>query len=281
MDTETIDKNIAANREAHLYSTTPASVTGAIARLVRWEEFLREPRSEKEWSRFLAAQESWSRAPWGLLTDGLRSRLPGARVLDFGAGRGFLAAVMAMLGADVVAIDVSPSTPTLVDLFADRFALKSSLRGISGDLRGEAPDLDRFDLVVGTNVLHHLVPELEEEIVATICRLLDPDGAAVFIEPCEQSPWLTAIKDRLWPEGGAHPERPNDVDHYEALGRRYFQTVEIRPFGSLERWVGLVPPARRSGVLRSMLLGWEGYLPSKLHLMFAASQRIEYARPIR
>lgn len=81
--------------------------------------------------------------------------LRGLRLLDAGCGTGALALQAALRGAEVVAIDLSP---TLVKLAAERMAaehprLPGSVTFLSGDMLG--PDLGHFDHVVCMDSLIH------------------------------------------------------------------------------------------------------------------------------
>jgi magnesium-protoporphyrin O-methyltransferase len=81
--------------------------------------------------------------------------LEGKRVLDAGCGTGALAILAAKRGADVVAIDLSP---TLIDLARARAPAKSELGAgsvvfMAGDMLD--PELGKFDHVVGMDSLIH------------------------------------------------------------------------------------------------------------------------------
>ena len=81
--------------------------------------------------------------------------LRGLRVLDAGCGTGALAVEAMQRGAEVVAIDLSP---TLVKLAAERMAaehprLPGSVQFLSGDML--SPDLGEFDHVVCMDSLIH------------------------------------------------------------------------------------------------------------------------------
>ena len=87
------------------------------------------------------------------ILDTLPADLAGARVLDAGCGTGALAAELARRGADVVAVDLSP---TLVDL-ARRRTPASLGRGRVTYLAGDMldPALGRFDHAVAMDSLIH------------------------------------------------------------------------------------------------------------------------------
>ncbi len=234
-----------------------------------------------DWAAFLAAQVPSNRVAYGIFDEAFREALPGARVLDFGAGRCALAAIMAMHDARVLAVDISESTEAIAAHLAGELGLEDRLEGRSGDVRHLDLEAETFDFVIGGNVLHHLVQELEAEILELFARILKPTGRCRFVEPCENWALLDALKDRCFPEKEPHPERPNDTDHYRSVGERYFRSVSIEPYGSLERLARLVPGGPANGPLRARLLEAERVLPRAIHHRLAGSQRIEYRDPRR
>ena len=83
--------------------------------------------------------------------------LSGMRLLDAGCGTGALAVEAARRGAQVMAIDLSP---TLVDLARERVPTDlgaGSIEFLSGDMLD--PALGRFDFVVGMDSLIHYQPQ--------------------------------------------------------------------------------------------------------------------------
>lgn len=88
-----------------------------------------------------------------LLLDWLPQDLSGRRILDAGCGAGQFAVEAARRGADVVAVDLSP---TLLDLAQRRYAdadLSGTIEFRSGDMFD--PALGRFDHVVAMDSLIH------------------------------------------------------------------------------------------------------------------------------
>ena len=87
----------------------------------------------------------------------LPDNLSGMRLLDAGCGTGALAVEAARRGAQVVAIDLSP---TLVDLARERVPTDlgaGSIEFLSGDMLD--PALGQFDFVVGMDSLIHYQPQ--------------------------------------------------------------------------------------------------------------------------
>lgn len=101
---------------------------------------------------------------------------PGVRALEIGCGTGLFTELFAQTGAHITAVDISPELLEQArrkQLPADRVAFVQA--------RFEDCDqLDPFDAVVGSSVLHHL--EVQESI-EKIFTLLRPGGVLSFAEP--------------------------------------------------------------------------------------------------
>ena len=121
-------------------------------------------------------------------------RDPSQQLLDFGCGQGLHSMLYANIGYKVHGFDISRKRLEN----AARLAKKYGFADRTNFTLQSAEDLnypsDFFDVVVGTNILHHvqLDPALGE-----IRRVLKPGGKAYFKEPLE-----TPIRDMLrysWP----------------------------------------------------------------------------------
>ena len=132
------------------------------------------------------------------LPDDLRGR----RVLDAGCGTGALAVEAARRGAEVLAIDLSP---TLVDLARDRQPVFSSGGCIdfrSGDMLD--PALGEFDHVVGMDSLIHYEPGDAVEVIAGLAARTHHSLLFTF---APSSPALEVFKavGKLFPRGNRSP----------------------------------------------------------------------------
>lgn len=145
------------------------------------------------------------------------SRLPadlrGARVLDAGCGAGQMTAELAARGAEVVAVDISPS---LVAIAEERLpaAHRGQVRFLSGDML--AAELGRFDHVLA---MDSLIYYREDDITAAVQRLAERAGSVVFtVAP--RTPLLMAF----WGAGQLFPRAdrsPTMVPHaHKRLARR-------------------------------------------------------------
>ena len=153
-------------------------------------------------SRIRATVRAGRDAMRGTLLSWLPADMRGMRLLDAGCGTGALAVEAARRGADVTAIDVSP---TLVGLARDRMPAIAGAGRVDfrvGDMLD--PWLGRFDHVVAMDsLIHYGAPD----IVRALAELsLRTDGSIVFtVAP--RTVLLTAMHaaGRLFPRGDRAP----------------------------------------------------------------------------
>lgn len=128
--------------------------------------------------------------------------LRGARLLDAGCGTGALAVEAAKRGADVLAIDLSP---TLVDLAEQRKPKDLGAGQIefrSGDMLDSAAG--RFDYVIAMDSLIHYETN---DVVDVLSRLVERTNTAVLFTFAPKTPALTLMHTvgRLFPKGDRAP----------------------------------------------------------------------------
>ncbi|MCE4554422.1 magnesium protoporphyrin IX methyltransferase [Pelomonas cellulosilytica] len=138
----------------------------------------------------------------GTLLSWLPADLRGRRLLDAGCGTGALAVEAARRGAEVVAIDLSP---TLVDLARQRqpvFDSGGSIEFRSGDMLD--PALGAFDHVVGMDSLIHYEPA---DAVAVLAGLAERTHRSVLFTFAPSNPALQLMKavGQLFPRGNRSP----------------------------------------------------------------------------
>lgn len=122
------------------------------------------------------------------LLDWLPADLTGKRVLDAGCGTGALAVEAARRGAEVVAIDLSP---TLVQLARDRVPTDLGTGRIdfcSGDMLD--PALGQFDHVVGMDSMIHYV---QTDMVAVLATLAARTRCSLLFTFAPKTPLLTTM----------------------------------------------------------------------------------------
>lgn len=108
---------------------------------------------------------------------------PGAELLDFGAGTGWLSRCLAYMGSRVTGLDVSENSLALARKYLDRDPLRATLdvqfRRFDGTTL-PLPDAS-LDRVVSFDAFHHVLDQAT--IIAEFARVLRPGGIAAFHEP--------------------------------------------------------------------------------------------------
>ena len=125
------------------------------------------------------------------------------RILDLGTGDGRLLSLArsAHADAEAVAVDFSPA---MLEAARQRFAAESSVSVIPHNLDEPLPKLGKFDAVISSFAIHHLVHERKRTLYAEIYSILKPGGVFCNLE---------------------HVASPSQRLHKEFLGRIGF-TVE-------------------------------------------------------
>jgi SAM-dependent methyltransferase len=151
--------------------------------------------------------------------------LTGRRVLDLGCGYGETSVYLALLGARVDAVDISPRMLEVARQLAERHGVadRIAFHAAPGE---QLPFADEsFDAVFGHDVLHHL--DLDRA-GAEVHRVLVPGGRAVFVEPLGHNPLLN-----LFREHSAETRTPDEVPlrfgDFAALGSG-FRRLRHREF---------------------------------------------------
>ncbi len=121
-------------------------------------------------SRIRATVRAGRDAMRATILDYLPADLTGARVLDAGCGTGALAVALARRGAEVVAIDLSP---TLVDLARERTPAipgEGRVTYLAGDMLD--PALGRFDHAVAMDsLIHYRTADMAEAVNGLAARV--------------------------------------------------------------------------------------------------------------
>ncbi|HWZ81433.1 MAG TPA: class I SAM-dependent methyltransferase [Terriglobales bacterium] len=103
------------------------------------------------------------------------------RILDLGTGDGRLLAVVKREhpNTEAVAIDFSPA---MVEAAKNRFAGDSSVTVVPHNLDDLLPDLGKFDAVVSSFAIHHVVHERKRTLYSEIYGLLNAGGVFCNLE---------------------------------------------------------------------------------------------------
>jgi 2-polyprenyl-6-hydroxyphenyl methylase / 3-demethylubiquinone-9 3-methyltransferase len=214
----------------------------------------------KEIAKFDAQAASWwdrngpSRALHDLNPERLafireRLMLKGAKVLDLGCGGGILSEALAVEGALVTAIDLSPEQIDIAKLHALESGINVDYRKLASNVLAEQ-QRESFDAITCMEMLEH-VPE-PESILADCRALLKPDGK-LFLSTINRSARSFALAIvgaeylmRLLPKGThryslflkpselAKGLRDNGFElrtleglHYEPFSRRAWRNTDV------------------------------------------------------
>jgi 2-polyprenyl-3-methyl-5-hydroxy-6-metoxy-1,4-benzoquinol methylase len=160
--------------------------------------------------------------------------LQGKRVLDIGCGDGRSTVLLALLGAEVTGIDISPDAIEVAKERAIANNTSSRTTFICSPLEIAQIDDGSFDVIWCDAFLHHVIPDLEQ-ILITMKRWLVSGGSIVITEPVSLSKTFRALRLALLPAPDATPdERPLEPSEL-ALISRIFPHSKARYFGFLSR----------------------------------------------
>ena len=230
----------------------------------------------------------------GFYHQNFAQQIAGKKVLELGCGDGLNALIMASLGADVVANDISTESARIISEAAAILGL-NNIRTACGDFAELSFEPHSFDYVVGKAFLHHLTHEQEAMYFKKIASILKPDGEARFFEPAVNSPlldtlrWIVPLPGRpsllsrkafaAWKAEDPHPDRDNSSAHYLQIGKELFGEFLIEPIGSIERLCRLMPRCDFQRVYRRWAHRMEIRLPRSFRNWAARSQLIVYRHP--
>jgi SAM-dependent methyltransferase len=115
------------------------------------------------------------------------------RVLDLGSGTGETTAWLALAGARVEAVDISPRMIAVARDLCIRHGVADRV-GFHVAPGEQLPfPGGHFDLVFGHDVLHHLDLERGRD---ELRRVLSPGGRGVFVEPLGHNPLINLFRER-------------------------------------------------------------------------------------
>lgn len=144
--------------------------------------------------RYAAGDRKYARLMYrGVLRD-IRSLAKGERLLEMGAGPGFLAMMVAgeVPGSTITAVDLSADMITVAGEYIEKSGMTGRIRYIAGDVGDAAfmEGLGKFDLIYTTLSLHHW--ESPEMSIQNLWNAV-ADGGALYIYDFRRIGWLGRI----------------------------------------------------------------------------------------
>lgn len=136
-----------------------------------------------------AGQDELTRHQLDLLGD-VKNR----RVLEVGCGTGAWACMLALRGAEVWAIDISPESVAQAARASEINNVSDKVHASVMSAMNMSFDSNFFDIVHGADIIHHLDADVFGKEVA---RVLKPDGKAIFSENCANNPILMFARNTL------------------------------------------------------------------------------------
>ena len=217
-------------------------------------------RQRRVWSRRVSSWDQHGSANLGSVTSavvGVAAAEAGTAVLDLGCGTGQISIPLAMQGASVLGVDVSPA-------MADRLRAEARRRGLPALTAVALPveDLDlppaSVDLIVSSYALHHLRDPDKARLVTAAYQWLRPGGQIV-------------IADMMFGRGGSARDRAIIRTKLSVLARkgpggwwrilknagRYLLRVQERPI-SMSAWTALLQNAGFTSITASAIVAEAG-----------------------
>lgn len=156
---------------------------------------------------------------------------PGQKILEIGCGSGTLTEKLAATGAEIIATDIFPE-------FLELTKKRTSATNITVQI-ADAETLsgladNSFDAVVGLSILHHL--DIDKTL-ASIYRVLKPEGTMAFAEPNMLNPQI-AIQKNIPAIKKAMNDSPDETAFFagtmkKKLSDLNFQKISVVPFDFL------------------------------------------------
>lgn len=124
--------------------------------------------------------------------------VPGRKVLEFGCNIGASSVVLAHLGADVTAVDISPRYIEVAQENAARYGLLQAIDFVCHSDSTSLPWADAsFDLIVCNSVLEYVPVGILPAVLAELDRVLAP-GGIVFVAGTSNRLSPIEIHSRRW-----------------------------------------------------------------------------------
>jgi SAM-dependent methyltransferase len=191
----------------------------------------KEAQFHDAWAEITSPEQINIRAPFEALTSPenrfilrLMGTLRGKRVLDIGAGLGESSVYLALQGALVTSVDISPGMVNCARRLAALHHVNIDQVVCAAE---ELPFVDdSFDYVYASNIIHHTVDR--EGFFRQLRRVLKPGSTFYSWDPIAYNPVINLYR-RMATKTRTEGERPLTYDDVE-LAKRFFVNVNHREF---------------------------------------------------
>ena len=253
---------MANNKEVRSEATPPERPAGRLAELATRRTTQRQRRV---WSGRVASWDQHGSAGLTRVTAAVLAAAavqPGDVVIDLGCGNGQLSLPLAMRGARVLAVDVSPGMAGQLRTEAQRRGL-DTLEVIALPIEELDLATGSADLIVSSYALHHLRDADKARLVHAAARWLRPGGRLI-------------IADMMFGRGGSQRDRQIIRTKVGALLRkgpggwwriaknvvRYIARVQECPI-SMDAWVSIAERAGFTGIETSSIVAEAGLVSAQ------------------
>lgn len=217
-------------------------------------------RQRRVWSRRVSSWDQHGSANLGAVTSaliGVAAVQPGDDVVDLGCGTGQISIPLAMAGATVLGVDVSPAMASKLSDEARRQGL-TGLTAVAMPIEELGLPPASVDLIVSSYALHHLRDADKARLVTAAFGWLRPGGQLV-------------IADMMFGRGGSGRDRAIIRGKISVLARRgpggwwrifknavrYLLRVQERPI-SMKAWTDLLETAGFTAITASPVVAEAG-----------------------
>lgn len=151
--------------------------------------------------------------------------LTGRTILDLGCGLGFDSVIFTKRGYHVVGVDISPLSIEKAEEFAKDMKVSRNIKFNVANINSDEFS-EKFDVVFGRSILHHLTAKPLEHSVKTIKSLLNEHGRAIFVEPLDKNPFVNINRRFLDPYDRTPTEKPLSLKETNRAFTTSFRCVE-------------------------------------------------------
>ena len=145
------------------------------------------------------------------------------KILDLGAGSGILSVIMALRGANVIALDISKKACEIIESLKLRYDVVDKIEVINGTI-DDVKNLSKMDYVVSLNSLHHMQIDRSMRIIYS---LLKEGGKALFVEPLFYNPLAYLYRKISKSESRTEAEEPLKIKDLKTI-KKDFSNVKFK-----------------------------------------------------